>query len=271
MAGTVGMASTVGMEVWVERLNKCVKVTQKTDPSGQRAYLVEGDAGLTGRSLPSVTTILQTVVNKPGLLNWARSSTLNAIDKTIRADFLADGVITIPENQMNNILNQSKAIQEEGRLSASRYGTIAHGLLEQLSQGQSPDIPSEFSFLVESWRDWVIRTGIIFEHVEGYVYHTGGFAGSFDVIGSIAGEKVLIDYKTSKGIYAEYALQQGGYKLAYEEMTGEIINRGFVLKLPRGVQNGSLSVVEVRDLEGAARRFYTAFELYSFLHGAIWK
>ncbi len=81
----------------------------------------------------------------------------------------------------------------------------------------------------------------------------------------------MSDYKTSKGIYAEYALQHGGYKLAYEEMTGEIINKGFVLKLPRGVQNGRLSVVEVKDLERAGQGFYTAFELYSFLHGTIWK
>ncbi len=259
------------MDVWVERLNKYVEITQKTDPSGQRVYLIEGDSDLTGQSLPSVTTILQTVVNKPGLLNWARSSTLRAVDKTIRTKFLSDGVITIPENQMNSILNGSKERQEEERLTASRYGTIAHELLEQLSQGKSPDIPDEFAFLVESWREWVLRTEIIFEHTEGYVYHTGGFAGSFDVIGSIAGEKVLIDYKTSKGIYAEYALQQGGYKLAYEEMTGEIINKGFVLKLPRGVQNGRLSVVEVKDLERAGQGFYTAFELYSFLHGTIWK
>ena len=115
------------------------------------------------------------------------------------------------------------------------------------------------------------KTGIIFEHTEEYVYHTGGFAGSYDLVGSIGSEKVLIDYKTSKSIYAEYALQQGGYKLAYEEMTGETINRGFILKLPRGIHGGRLYIAEIQNLEMAAERFYTAFELYSFLHGNIWK
>jgi hypothetical protein len=269
--GRIRVESVVVMEVWVDRLNKYVNIHQRTDASGQRVYLIEGDSELLGKSLPSVTTILQTVVNKPGLLNWASSSILKAVDKTMRANFLTDGVATVPEHQINILLDDAKARQEEERLSASRYGTIAHELLEQLSQGKLPDIPAEFSFLVKSWRDWVARTGIIFEHTESYVYHTGGFAGSFDVIGSIAGEKVLIDYKTSKGIYAEYALQQGGYKLAYEEMTGERIDRGFILKLPRGLQNGSLYVVEIKDLERAAKGFYTAFELYSFLHGTIWK
>jgi len=259
------------MKVWVKRINKYVTIDQKTDPTGQRVYLVDGDSEVSGKPLPSVTTILQTVVNKPGLVNWARSSTLTAMDKVIRSNFLNEGVVTIPESQMHYLLESAKSAQEEERLAASQYGTTAHEILEQLSRGQSPHIPNEFSFLVSSWKEWVNKTGIIFEHAEEYVYHTGGFAGSFDLVGSIGSEKVLIDYKTSKSIYAEYALQQGGYKLAYEEMTGETINRGFILKLPKGFRGGSLYIVEIQDLKLAAERFYTAFELYSFLHGNIWK
>ena len=259
------------MKVWVERINRYVTIDQKTDSTGQRVYLVEGDSAVSGKPLPSVTTILQTVVNKPGLVKWARSSTLTAIDKFIRSNFLTEDVVTIPENQINYLLESSKSAQEQERLVAAQYGTTAHEILEQLSRGQSPYIPDEFSFLVSSWKEWVDKTGIIFEHAEEYVYHTGGFAGSYDLVGSIGSEKVLIDYKTSKSIYAEYALQQGGYKLAYEEMTGETINRGFILKLPRGIHGGRLYIAEIQNLEMAAERFYPAFELYSFLHGNIWK
>jgi ATP-dependent exoDNAse (exonuclease V) beta subunit len=45
------------------------------------------------------------------------------------------------------------------------------------------------------------------------------YAGAIDALAYREGELVALDWKTSKGLYPEYALQVAAYAKAIEEMT----------------------------------------------------
>ena len=44
---------------------------------------------------------------------------------------------------------------------------------------------------------------------------------------------MLIDVKTSKGLFLNMVHQVHGYKLAYEEQTGKKINKMYIVRLPK--------------------------------------
>jgi hypothetical protein len=148
-----------------------------------------------GTRVPGCTTITG-ILDKPALKKWAWEMG----KKGIELDKYVDELATI--------------------------GTLAHYMIECHCQGTKPDLsdstPNQISLAENSvikWLYWQEATGFVPEKNELIlVSEKHRFGGTVDIIGTIKDRRVLIDIKTSKGIFSEHKTQvAGGYKILCDE------------------------------------------------------
>lgn len=152
-----------------------------------------------GLKLPSVTEIVS-AVPKPYLIPWGAKVAARAIfddpDKYDTAEKAAAAVTTTKSD-------------------AGTRGRAVHDLVEAWAHGATIDIAEEyrgyqraFETFLKAWRPEPILT-------EATVWNaTYGYAGRLDSISKIGSENFLLDFKTSKAVYAEYRLQVTAYRKA---------------------------------------------------------
>lgn len=170
---------------------------------------------LDGKPVKGVTTLLSAGLPKPALTQWAA--------KTV-AEYVADNfeAVTAMHASMGReaLVGALKATPWDKRDEAAARGTDVHALAETIIHGGEVEVPEH-----------------LVGHVQGYVRLIDGlglepilterpcanravpYAGTFDAIGkvtrgSLAGQTLLIDWKTSKGVYGETALQLAAYQNA---------------------------------------------------------
>lgn len=103
-------------------------------------------------------------------------------------------------------------------------------------------------------------------HLVSYAYK---FSGTLDATGYLAGnrkELVLVDWKTSSGIYGDMGLQLVAYAQAYFEKTGIRIKRGLIVHVSKDKPHHKLTVKEFkigkRELNKFLKRL-TEFRKYA--------
>lgn len=178
-----------------------------------------------GKQVPGVTTILG-VLAKPALVPWANRMGLQGIDT-------------------------SKYVDE-----AASIGTLAHALIME-SLGGVPVRHGDFTAdqLARAKHGVVTFTGwlkgkdftpqLLEQPLVSEIYRYGG---TIDILATLNGELVLIDLKTSSGIYDEHIYQLGGYwKLLDENQPNNKISGARILRIGRTEGDG----LEERVLTGA--------------------
>lgn len=166
---------------------------------------------LDGRPVKSVTTLLS-VLAKPALVSWAANSAADyAIDHWDELSAMA------PSERRALIAkapNRSKA-------KAAARGTQIHAWADALINGEPVEIPDEHSTVVAAFADWWQASGFTPVHAEAAVYSEEDdllgipYAGRFDMLAEHPRYGVtLIDWKTGKGIYPDYAVQVAAYACA---------------------------------------------------------
>ncbi len=166
----------------------------------------------------SVTTIVNGGLPKPVLVNWAKKFTAEyACDnyRTLGALLDPDAKGRVDrEGAVDWLKNAS--FRDRDRKGA--LGTLIHDAAEAYILGKPwPALPEElqprmdqFSKFLEEWLP-KYEDGM----VEAPVYNRAErYAGTLDGICTLGGRKVLIDYKTGKGVYPETALQLAAYRHA---------------------------------------------------------
>ena len=89
--------------------------------------------------------------------------------------------------------------------------------------------------------------------VEVSVYHPELlYAGQVDCVARRGNSLLVMDWKSGKGIYKDYAAQVAAYIMAYEAMTGQTVQEGWVLR--SGV-DGSFEAKKIVDLNAAKMLF----------------
>ena len=89
--------------------------------------------------------------------------------------------------------------------------------------------------------------------VEVNVFHPKMlYGGQVDCIARRGNSLMVLDWKSGKGIYRDYAAQVAAYAMAYEHMTGEVVDEGWVLR--SGV-DGSFEAQKIADLDVAKMLF----------------
>lgn len=160
-----------------------------------------------GEPLPSVTTILQVVDKSGPLVGWAKRITAEAaVDNAAQ---IAGWVEMAGRDGAVRLLTAAATTKRD---RAANAGSEVHAIAEAITRGHDPEIAEELAPFVAAYRQWMADFDPEFIAAEEMVANLAeGYAGTLDAIVRIAGETWLLDYKTSKGVYAETAMQLAAY------------------------------------------------------------
>lgn len=115
------------------------------------------------------------------------------------------------------------ALPKQALRNASTRGTKVHKLAERVVTGEEVEVPVELEGYVASYIRFLDEFGGVEVASELVVANrTHNYAGTLDSIQDIPGiGRVLVDYKTSNGIYGETALQVAAYRNAEVYLDGD--------------------------------------------------
>lgn len=161
---------------------------------------------LDGRPIPGVTTLLGKGLPKPALTYWSAKMV---------AEFVADNeaeVETLRGMGRGPMIGALKGVPWQTRDTAAIRGTDIHALAEELVHGRDVDVPEALVDVVDGYVRWLDawQPEVIWTE-RPVANRQWWYAGKPDVICKIAGETWLLDWKSSKAIYGDNALQVACY------------------------------------------------------------
>jgi hypothetical protein len=244
------------------------EVLLRFDP---RAHSYEvTDRGRTFR-VPSVTTILSVVDKSAPLAQWAANCVVDYLRQKIMPGQAYD------EIALEMIFEDARFNFRRVSGEAKAIGSLVHDWIERWLKAKTEDracppfpVNEKARRCCEAAMAWVRACEFHPLAVELKLYsRRHRYAGTMDsAVGGVAlveGQRSIVDWKTSGGIYPEYRLQTAAYAQAYEEMTGEPIEGRWVVRL--GKHDGAFEAMHFSRKEQAAdfRAFLAAMRLYQHI------
>lgn len=157
----------------------------------------------TGAELPSVTTFLS-VLDKPALPRWAA--------KTV-AQYAVDHVDAWSGLPYDDRVKLLKGIPWDRSLKAAQAGTDVHSYIENrilgLTEADPQNVESENAERV--LQELSDMGANLVDSECTVVSDQWRYAGTFDAIYDIGNELIMVDWKSSKDVYPDMALQQAAY------------------------------------------------------------
>jgi hypothetical protein len=200
---------------------------------------------------PSVTTILRVLDKSGPLVGWAKRVTAEAaIDH--REDLSGWVELGGRDGAVGLLTRAASTVTER----AATTGSDIHRLAEAIARGQDVVVSDVQAPYVAAYRSFLDDFAPEFLAAEEMVISVRDrYAGTLDAIARIDGITWLLDYKTSKGVYPETALQLAAYAGA------DFIGR------PRTRQRFAIPPI---DRAGVVHLTATGYELVPFdLSGAL--
>lgn len=158
---------------------------------------------LDGKAVTGVTTLINKGLPKPALPPWAAREA---------ATYAADNFDALASLDRDGRIAAIKQAPWSQRDKAAARGTEVHALAEALVHGEEVEIPEHVVGHVEGYVKWLDASGI--EPVlteKACASRKWWYAGTFDVVFDLNGERWLADWKTSRGVYGESAMQTAAY------------------------------------------------------------
>ncbi len=117
---------------------------------------------------------------------------------------------------------------------AAEFGTEVHSMIEVYNE-TGLYLPAEDERKNNCLDEWIrLKDGITIKSSETRVHYKELYAGTFDAMAVIDGKLTLMDYKTTSKVHTEHlTLQLNLYRLAYENLTGERVERLIGVWLPK--------------------------------------
>lgn len=215
---------------------------------GEKTYLI---------SVTAVTGILD---KSKALIPWAVNTDLAHIKQYLE-DHAGE---KFTQEELEPILEEARNKHTEKKEEAATNGSMVHDYAERFAQSviagtETPEInpewPEQVHQGISAFLEWYSANEIEFHATEGLVYSKHlGVVGTADAVATVNGEKTLIDYKTSKGVYPEYHYQAAGYlKMWNEEHPDDKLTKAMILHFNK--EDGSFSVVNIDNLDNAITVF----------------
>ena len=165
----------------------------------------------------------------------------------------------------------------EDRDKAADIGTCVHNMVERNVRGggveecramadeilPTPEMRAKAMSGFDAYLAWArnCKIEIIAQEIQ-MVSEAYRFGGTPDAIGKIGDDLVLLDYKTSNGVYTDYLIQLAAYKNLWEENhPDKPINGGFHL-LRFAKEHGDFAHHYYAKLDEAWRQFVLLREAY---------
>ena len=237
-------------------------VTQVKLPTFKSKETKKNKYVLDGQSYYRVTSILN-AINKPALMPWKAQITLDKADRVLSA---LDGTnVAIDRAWIDSVIETARAEPDFVLDTATTFGSDAHYALEQyIKHGMVPRDMDMYRVIgaFQSWaktnqiellpdmcevtvahpeikvRDMfdpeMVSADVIcaMEEEIGEVL-THAYAGTIDAVAFKGDELVIVDWKTSNGLYAEHMLQVAAYARALKIVTGMAVNEAWIVRFPR--------------------------------------
>ena len=163
--------------------------------------------------VPSVTNVIG-ILDKPALPRWAAKLVAE------RAMHLKHSLANMDDNEVVDTLKG--APWSKSKRAADR-GTDIHAYLEaRLNRLEPEELSDDAVPYKQAADDWFDAVGASFEDVQTEVtmFHPS-YAGTTDLIGTLNGNSCIVDFKTSKAIYDEAALQLAALWGCYTDQHGD--------------------------------------------------
>jgi len=163
-----------------------------------------------GPPIPSVTTILKVVDKSGPLIGWAKRITAEAA-----VDNVADLAKWVELSGRDGTVQLLTKIATNQRDKAANRGSEVHTLAEAIARQRPVLIPDELAPYLAAYQQWLAEWQPEFLAAEEMlISFEHNYAGTLDCIVRVLGEIWMLDIKTSKGTYAETALQLAAYSHA---------------------------------------------------------
>lgn len=210
---------------------------------------------LTGkwRRALGVTTAIG-VLDKPALVKWSANVQFDADVATAYRLLMAGVPAGLSADDFRVMFQQEAGAEKEHQKrlrEAADLGTAVHALVEyevRVMLGEkpkAPDVPDEARYIFSGWEEWAKAAEFEPVAAEFQVYSRNHlpYAGTPDVlgwarplVGGKRGERalLLIDWKTSNGLYYEHNIQNAAYRAALIEMgvLGAPVD-GLLVRIPK--------------------------------------
>lgn len=180
-----------------------------------------------GEPIISVTSVTGIIDKSGALMGWA----IKLMGEYLKEKW--DTKRKWEELEKIALIDEAKREYRKAQREAMDIGTVIHDWVEQWIRGKNPVIPDDDRVRngVTAFMKWVKETGIKFKNTELVVYSKKyNYAGIMDADGTINGDSVITDWKSSSGIYNEYFYQLAGYWNAREEETGKKYIGGWIVQ-----------------------------------------
>lgn len=245
----------------------------RQDKRGTRVYQVDGYE----ESFPSVTTVLN-VIGKHYLVPWAKNLALaNAkatLESRMQANQFGEMSVTVFDTDLDTIIEEAKAKPDKVREDAAQFGTAAHHAIhEWCTHGIRPTgagVPQ----VLDSFIAWQRQANITIDTTEQMLWHPAWhYGGSVDAVASRGDKRIVVDFKTGGDIYPEAAMQISAYAMAFEALTGEPVDEGWAVWVPRAQpEDGDVlfKAWRIKDMTNSFAMFTAALTLWRGLKISPW-
>ena len=161
------------------------------------------------------TTLIGGGVPKPNLIYWAGKTVAEYVkENPLEVQLLRDKDGVDGFDMVKELASQPGKVRD----AAADRGTEIHGIAEHLMHGREAVIPDELRAAVLGYLklidDWGIEPLMTETSVGNRKHWYTGRLDSIATIGALGGARVLLDWKTSRGIYGETGLQCAAYAKA---------------------------------------------------------
>lgn len=169
---------------------------------------------LDGDRADSVTTTCGVLPKGDSLTWWAATLVAEAVADQAST---VDAVRALGRDAMVAAL---RVLPDQAKRKAGDRGTLVHDLATGLVKGEPTEliVDPDIAACLEGLARWFDLVGFEAELIERPVAsRLHGYAGRFDVVGTMAAdrsERWLIDFKTSRAVYGDTALQTAAYARA---------------------------------------------------------
>lgn len=178
-------------------------------------------------------------------------------------------------NKLVEIIENACNLYNVKREEAATKGSAAHSWIESYINGEKPAMPEDENVIasINAFLDWEKQHKVKWLETEQIVYSKKyGYVGLFDALAVIDRKTVLIDFKTSKGVYNDYKYQISAYRAAYEEETGKKLSgNSLIVRFDKETAEFEVHECTAHDKDFKAFLGALAIKVREKEYDAIWK
>lgn len=183
--------------------------------------------------VPGVTQVLGIIDKSGPLTQWAANSTIEALRGLIEPDK------PHTKEQLETAYQSARFNFRKVKQKACDVGTTVHAWIEAYiksvyEKAPEPELPSDEAAMKSCWAasEWLRTHDFTPLATEQRIYSRKyKYAGTMDFPALVDGRLAVIDWKTSKAIYPEYAIQLAAYAQAYTEMGGALVSDLYLVRI----------------------------------------